>query len=304
MVEMRSSARDDVETKLPRIGVVGAGKVGMVLATALQRTGFPIAAVWDRMPAAQARVEREFGRAASASTPEELAYAADFVIVAVPDDALADLVLHLAAAQVSWAGTAVVHVSGRYGANVLRPLADVGATTAAMHPAMAFTGDIDTEVERVRGAGFAVTGSSGGISAAKAVVEQLRGRAIEIAESDRIVYHAALAHSSNHLVTLIAQAARMLEEVGVAEPTAVLGPAVRAALDNALQLGAAATTGPVVRGDVGTVEAHVAALSRVVPGSLTTYRTLSLATADIAIGDGRLAHEVYERLERALTSGG
>ena len=103
-----------------------------------------------------------------------------------------------------------------------------------------------------------------------------------------MTYHAALAHSANHLVTLIAQALDVLDAADVEQPDLVLGPLVRAALDNALRLRDGALTGPVARGDVGAVDAHLSALEAVSPEIRRTYVALARATAVRALDSGRL----------------
>jgi predicted short-subunit dehydrogenase-like oxidoreductase (DUF2520 family) len=149
--------RSGAETDLPAVGLAGAGKVGLVLAGALRRAGHRIAAVWDSHEPAQDRAEQSFPSIQRVGIASDLALHAGLVIVAVPDDVLGDVIENLAAGPEPWQGVTVVHVSGRYGSQVLQPLADRGAVTGAMHPAMAFAGDVTTELERLSGACFAVT---------------------------------------------------------------------------------------------------------------------------------------------------
>jgi predicted short-subunit dehydrogenase-like oxidoreductase (DUF2520 family) len=129
---------------------------------------------------------------------------------------------------------------------------------------------------------------------------------VVIAEEMRGLYHSALAHGSNHLVTLVAQSLDLLREAGVESPGRMLGPLLSAALDNALRSGDAALTGPVARGDAGTVASHVRAIGladRAAGGSanvLQTYRAMARATADRALASGRLRPDDAEALLDAL----
>jgi predicted short-subunit dehydrogenase-like oxidoreductase (DUF2520 family) len=292
--------RSGAETDLPAVGLAGAGKVGLVLAGALRRAGHRIAAVWDSHEPAQDRAEQSFPSIQRVGIASDLALHAGLVIVAVPDDVLGDVIENLAAGPEPWQGVTVVHVSGRYGSQVLQPLADRGAVTGAMHPAMAFAGDVTTELERLSGACFAVTAGPEDSPRIRRMVRRMGGKPIEVAEADRGLYHAALAHGSNHLVTLVVQATRMLEAAGVGSPAEVLGPPLRAALENALSRGADGATGPVVRGDLGTVDAHLRALENALPAALPTYRAMSLAGADIAWEAGQLPTERFEKLKNLL----
>jgi predicted short-subunit dehydrogenase-like oxidoreductase (DUF2520 family) len=120
------------------------------------------------------------------------------------------------------------------------------------------------------------------------LVADLNGTPEWIANEKRSLYHAALAHGANHLVTLVNEAADRLRDAGVVQPEKVLAPLLRAALDNALRMGDNALTGPVVRGDAGTIARHVAVLGETSPDSLAAYRALARRTADRAIAAGRL----------------
>lgn len=284
------------------IGLVGAGKAGLVLASALSANGHRIAGVWDPFEAGRARARETPGAVHLPDAAEGLDSAVEVLLLAVPDDALPGAVANLAEDPQRWEGVAVLHVSGRCGAGVLEPLHAAGAITAAMHPAMAFTGDIVTEVRRVAGTRFAITGSSPGLRVATRLVRDMGGVPLVVAEHDRVLYHAALAHGTNHLVTLVVQATRVLRAAGVSDAGAVLGPPLRAALDNALRCGAEGATGPVVRGDVGTVAEHLASLGNTAPEVVPAYRALSLAAATLAFDAGRLDRERHDGLRAVLTN--
>ncbi|MET3932122.1 Rossmann-like and DUF2520 domain-containing protein [Arthrobacter sp. OAP107] len=282
------------------IGLVGAGKVGIVLATALVRAGHTVVSVWDPSPAAIEGARETLGDFQAASTVAEATAGADLVLLAVPDDVLQGLVQALAAERKDWLGVNVVHVSGRYGAAVLSPLGDQGAAVIALHPAMAFSGDRDTELSRITGARFAVTANDSARKTAESLVHDMGGIPFKVAESDRVLYHAAMAHATNHLVTLIVQSSAMLASISVNDTSEVLRPALAAALDNALLKGAAGATGPVVRGDIGTVTEHIRALAERTPESLPVYRVMSEAAADIALTAGRISEEVKQRIEQIV----
>jgi predicted short-subunit dehydrogenase-like oxidoreductase (DUF2520 family) len=219
----------------------------------------------------------------------------------VPDDALAHLVAGLAATGTWEAGQIVAHTSGRHGASVLDPVLDAHALPMALHPAMTFTGTL-MDVDRLRDCAFGVTAPDPLREMAMALVLDMGGTPVWIAEADRVTYHAALAHGANHLVTLIAEAAQVLRAAGVAQTADVLGPLVRAALDNALRLGDAALTGPVARADVGTVEQHLSALEEISPEIRRTYVALARATAVRALDSGRLRPAQAESLLDTLAT--
>jgi predicted short-subunit dehydrogenase-like oxidoreductase (DUF2520 family) len=234
--------------------------------------------------------------------PAEVLDRADLVLLTVPDDTLPGLVAGLAETGAVRPGQLLVHTSGRYGAKVLDPALRAGALPLALHPAMTFTGT-QVDVQRLAGCSFGVTAPEELRLAAEALVIEMGGEPEWIAEQMRPLYHAALALGANHLVTLVAQAMELLRDAGVEAPARMLGPLLGAALDNALRSGDAALTGPVARGDAGTVAAHVAELRRHAPATVSGYLAMARATADRALAHGLLRPELAEDLLGVLADG-
>lgn len=260
-----------------RVGVIGAGRAGAVVAAALAAAGHPVVAT-----VAVSEASRERAARLLPGTPirpaDEVATSCDLLLLAVPDDALAGLVAGLTATGAVRAGQVVAHLSGRHGVAVLASAAAVGAVPMALHPAMTLTG-ASVDVDRLRGAAFGVTAPPAAAQLAADLVHSIGGVCVPVAEELRSLWHAGLAHGANHLVTLVASAAEILRAAGATDPAAVLGPLLSAALGNALADGDAALTGPVARGDAGTVAAHLDALSDAVPAERSTYLGLARATA-------------------------
>ncbi len=271
---------------MTRIGVVGAGRVGAVLATALRAAGHEIVAVAGESAASRTRIETLLP-GVRVDKPTAVSRSCDLLLLTVPDDMLSNVVTMLAASGAIRPGQQVVHTSGKHGLAVLAPAAEVGAEILAMHPAMTFTGT-HVDVARLPGCVFGVTATDGTRALARSLVDALGGSVVWVEEDRRTLYHAGLAHGANHLVTLVSQAMDLLRESGATDPAATLRPLLTAALDNALTYGDAALTGPIVRGDVETVRAHLADIARTSPGTLGSYVALARATANRAVVDGRL----------------
>jgi predicted short-subunit dehydrogenase-like oxidoreductase (DUF2520 family) len=269
-----------------RVGVVGAGRVGAVLATALRRQGHTIVAAHGLSDASRARAA-ELLPGVPLAPVSKVVEQADLVLLAVPDDTLPGLVQGVARSTGFRAGQVVAHTSGRHGVAVLRPAAAAGAITMAVHPAMTFTGTA-LDLERLDGARFGVTAAAQHVGLADELVAELGGVPVHVDEADRDLYHAALAHGANHLVTLVADALDLLARAGVEDPAGTLRPLLQAALDNALAHGGAALTGPVARGDAGTVAAHLRTIAAAAPDSVDLYGALARHTAARAVADGRL----------------
>lgn len=284
------------------VGVVGAGRVGPALAASLRLAGHRPVAVSAVSDASLRRAEALLPDV-PVVPPTQVVESAELVLLTVPDDVLPGLVEGLAETGAVRPGQLLAHTSGRYGTGVLEPARRAGALPLALHPAMTFTGTA-VDVQRLAGCPFGITAPEELRLAAEALVIEMGGEPEWIEEEARPLYHAALAIGANHLVTLVAQAMELLRAAGVAAPDRMLGPLLGAALDNALRSGDAALTGPVARGDAGTVAAHVAELRRHAPQAVASYLAMARATADRALAHGLLKPELAEDLLGVLSDGG
>jgi predicted short-subunit dehydrogenase-like oxidoreductase (DUF2520 family) len=320
--EMNPDSNPDPAARHPArlaVGIIGAGRAGTALGTALARAGHEIVAASAVSDASLRSAHANFPGAVIAE-PGQVLRRADLALLTVPDDVLPGLVAGLAATEAPLEGRMLAHASGRYGVTVLQPAVRQGALPLALHPVMTFTGRAD-DVDRIRGTCFGVTAPGVLRSAAEALVIEMGGEPVFIAEEHRDLYHAAIAGAANYLVTLVTQAADLLRTAGVAEPARLLAPLLSASLDNALRFGDAGLTGPVARGDATTVAAHVAALEAAagtravsagaagpagsatpaaVPAAsaamVTAYVALARLTADRALAAGILKPADAERL--------
>jgi predicted short-subunit dehydrogenase-like oxidoreductase (DUF2520 family) len=279
-----------------RVGVVGTGRVGAVLGAALLRAGHDVVAASAVSAASRARAAALLP-GVPILAPEQVVRASTLVLLTVADDALPDLVHGLASVGAFQPGQLVAHTSGRHGLAVLEPAR--GTLALALHPVLPFAGNA-VDLARLTGASFGVTAPEMLRPIAEALVLEMGGEPVWVSEQLRPLWHAALAHGANHLVTLVASAADLLRRAGVEDPAAVLGPLLGAALDGALRSGDAALTGPVSRGDAGTVAAHLSVLPDDVRPA---YLALARLTADRALASGRLRAEQAEGLLVALGSG-
>jgi predicted short-subunit dehydrogenase-like oxidoreductase (DUF2520 family) len=268
------------------VGVIGTGRVGAVLGAALAAAGHELVAV-SAVSDASLRRAGALLPGVPVRTPDEVAGAAGLLLLTVPDDALADLVAGLAATGALQPGQLVAHTSGRHGLSVLDPAVRRGALPLALHPVLPFTGT-SVDLARLVGASFGVTAPEPLRPVAEVLVLEMGGEPVWLPDEQRPLWHAALAHGSNHLVTLVASAADLLREAGVEDPGRVLAPLLGAALDGSLRSGDAALTGPVARGDAGTVRAHLEVLAAVAPEVLPAYVAMARLTADRALATGRL----------------
>lgn len=282
------------------VGVVGAGRVGAVWGAALAGAGHRVVAASGVSEASASRIETLL-RGVPVLDPEAVVRASDLVLLTVPDDELATVVSGLAAVGAWRRGQIAVHASGRHGLAIMAPAEAVGVACLAIHPVMTFTGT-SLDLARMRDAAFTVTAPAAFLPIAEALVIECGGEPVPIAEEDRPLYHAALVHGANHVAVAIAQASILLRSAGVERPGHLLGPLVRASVEGILAEAPGeirSLTGPVVRGDVGTIAAHVNAL-REHPDELAAYRAMARATASLARDTGRIGATEYAGLMDAL----
>ena len=280
------------------VGVIGAGRVGAVLAAALRDAGYEIVAAAGESDASRNRIAALLP-GVPVMKPTAVARASDLLLLTVPDDMLPNVVTTLSDSGAIREGQYVVHTSGRHGLAVLEPAAGVGAHVIAAHPAMTFTGT-DVDLPRLSGTVFGVTADAAERELAEQLVADLGGRPMWVPEEKRTLYHASLAHGANHLVTLVSEALEMLAAAGGDNPADTLRPLLTAALDNALQQGDSALTGPIVRGDVETVRAHLAEVAANAPDTLPSYVALGRATLDRVVTDGRVLPIRAAKIRRVL----
>lgn len=285
------------------VGIIGAGRVGAVLGAALRAAEHAVVGVSAVSEASRLRAENLLPGVPVLDIPD-IVERAELVLVAVPDDALPGLVQGLATTGAWQAGQLVAHTSGRFGIGVLAPARALGAIPLALHPAMTFTG-MSLDLNRLPDCTFGVTAPAAVLPVAQALVVEMGAEPVVIDEENRVLYHAALAHASNHLVTIAAQSAQLLRDINVEQPDRLLGPLMRASLENALASGEGALTGPVARADVGTVAAHSEALTGYdvefqAPDVRLAYRELARATALRALRRGLLREDQASAIIRAL----
>ncbi|SEP24739.1 Rossmann-like and DUF2520 domain-containing protein [Amycolatopsis saalfeldensis] len=284
------------------VGVVSTGRVGSVLGAALARAGHTVVAASGLSAASVARAERLLPDV-PLLPPDEVVRRADLVLLALPDDALAGMLRGLVATESLRAGQIVVHTSGAHGVDVLAPAAEAGALPLALHPVMTFTGRAE-DLERLATASIGVTATAEDEAAwnvGEALAVEMGAEPVRIPEESRALYHAALAHGSNHLMTLVADCTELLRKAGIGQAERLVAPLLSAALDNVLRHGDRAFTGPVARGDLGTVRKHLAVLTEASPEIAPAYRALARRTAERSRAAGQLdpaaATELTELLD-------
>jgi predicted short-subunit dehydrogenase-like oxidoreductase (DUF2520 family) len=283
----------------PVIGIVGAGAVGTALAVALSRAGWTVGAVASRDPARRERFRALVPGARAFPEAPAILDECHLAILAVPDDALAGVAaeLHL------YSGQAIVHTSGLHGADVLAPALAAGTSAGSFHPLVAFA-DLERALAALPGATVAIEGDDALLDLLAEMAASLGAVAVRLAPGSKAAYHAAAVLAAGGLTALLDVVAAVAAPTGLDEPgaLAVYGPLAAQALANARALGTGpALTGPAVRGDAGTIEAHLPAVAAAGDEATAVYRALGLRQVTLAEERRGLAPEAAARIRAAFT---
>lgn len=215
------------------VGIVGAGRVGPVLGAALAAAGHAIVGISAISEASRDRAEAMLPGAPILDVPL-LIERSELVILAVPADELAGLVSGLTTTGAWQPGQLVLHTAAEYGTGVLDPAAAAGVIPLAIHPAIAFTGTT-IDLSQLVGAYFAVTAPAPVLPIAQALVVEMGGEPIVVAEEHRAAYAEAITTATSFSTAIVEQATALLAAIGVEGPGDVLAPLVRSSVEIALR---------------------------------------------------------------------
>jgi predicted short-subunit dehydrogenase-like oxidoreductase (DUF2520 family) len=283
-----------------KLGFIGAGTVGTALAVRLSSQGYPVVAVSSRTRASAGRLAGKVSGCIVYDTSQGVADNAELVFITTPDDAIARV-----AAQTRWhTGQSVAHCSGADSTAILQPAKDAGANVAGFHPLQTFA-SIDQAIENIPGSTVALEAEGPLLSDLKDMAGALECSSIVLQPEDKVVYHAAAVIACNYLVTLIKLATDLWQTFDVPRQQAVqaLMPLLRGTLHNIETVGIPqCLTGPIARGDAGTVTKHIESLQKIAPDVLSTYLELGLQTIPIAEAKGKTGHEQAQELKLLLSA--
>ncbi len=284
----------------PYTGIVGAGAVGTALGAALSRAGWPIHAVASRDASRRERFTSLVEGARAFVEPQALVEEVELVILAVPDDVIAPL----AAGVRMYGGQAMIHTSGALGAEVLQPAMAAGTQIGAFHPLVAFA-DTERAIAALHGATVAIEGDDQLAALLSQMADRVGATAVRLAPGSKAAYHAAAVLAAGGFIALLDAITELGAVAGLDEAgsLAIYGPLIEGTLGNARALGVrAALTGPMTRGDAGTLEAHLAALATHAPAALELYAAAARREIALAQARGALTPETAATMTRSVAA--
>jgi predicted short-subunit dehydrogenase-like oxidoreductase (DUF2520 family) len=281
-----------------KLGFIGAGTVGTALAARLAGRGYPVVAVSSRSRTSAQRLAQAAISCQVFASNQAVADNAGLIFITTPDDAIASV-----AAEVKWnPGQSVVHCSGADSVDILQPAREAGAKVGAFHPLQTFASPRQA-MENIPGSTFALEAEEPLLGTLKDMAAALEGQWVELKSSDKVLYHAAAVLACNYMVTLTKLATDLWQTFGVPPPkaTKALVPLLRGTLHNIETIGIPqCLTGPIARGDVGTINKHLDALKSTAPHLVSTYRELGRQTIPIAVAKGKINQSQAQELQTIL----
>jgi len=282
-----------------KTGFIGAGTTGTALAVRLSQKGYPVVAVSSRTLSSAQKLAGLVPDCRVCYTAQDVAEAAEMVFITTPDDVIAQV-----CGEVQWCeGKSVVHCSGAHSMDILESAKRLGAAVGSFHPLQTFA-DVDQAIQNLPGSTFALEAEEPLLTTQKELTRLLNGNWVVLKPGDKVLYHAAAVFACNYLVTLVKMALDLWQNFGVSpkEATRALLPLLEGTINNIDNIGLPdCLTGPVARGDSGTIERHLSALETRNPALLTTYKELGLQTIPIALAKGKVSEQKAEEMKALLS---
>lgn len=272
--------------------------MGTALAARLAGRGYPVVAVSSLSRDSAQKLAQAAGGCRAFNDNQTVADNAELIFITTPDDAIASVV-----SEVSWRpGQSVVHCSGADSTDILEHAKEAGAKVGAFHPLQTFASPRQA-VENIPGSTFALEAEEPLLSTLKDMAAALDGQWVELKAKDKVLYHAAAVLACNYMVTLVKLATDLWQTFDVPQEkaTKALVPLLRGTLHNIETIGIPqCLTGPIARGDIGTINKHLDALKQTAPHLLSTYRELGRQTIPVAVAKGKINQSQAQELQTIL----
>ena len=281
-----------------KVGFIGAGTVGTALAIRLSQQGYSVVAISSRSITSASKLANMVSGCQVYHDFQSIADIADFVFITTPDNAITSI-----ASQINWHhGQYVVHCSGADSTDILEPARNHGADVGVFHPLQTFA-SVEQAIDNIPGSTFALEANEPLLSILGKMATDLDGHWITLKAEDKVLYHASAVIACNYLVTLVKLATDLWQSFHIPPGKAIhaLLPLLRGTINNIETVGIPkCLTGPIARGDIGTVKKHLSALKNTAPDVLPAYRELGLQTIPLALAKGKIDQHQAQEIETLL----
>jgi len=282
---------------MPTIGFIGAGTTGTALAVRLSQQGYEVVAISSRSLTSAEKLAERIANCRACNTNQEVADTAQLVFITTTDDVISEVT-----AEIKWySGQYIVHCSGAHSVDILEPARQFKASTGCFHPLQTFA-SIEHAIDNLPGSTFGIEAEEPLLTILKEMTTDIKGDWVILKAGDKVLYHTAAVFVCNYLVTLVKLATDLWQGFGTSPPQSIkaLMPLLRGTLNNIENVGLPdCLTGPIARGDLGTIQKHLTALKTNYPSLVSGYQELGLQTIPIALAKGKIDTVRAEEL-RAL----
>jgi predicted short-subunit dehydrogenase-like oxidoreductase (DUF2520 family) len=282
------------------LAVIGAGRVGSAMAFLAHEKGYKIVGLCcqyleEAQIAAAFLNQNDIAKKAPGLWLRE----ADLILITTPDDLIGQVCTQIVTAEYIKSGSIIAHCSGAHPSFILKPAADIGCPIGSLHPLQSCATK-EMAISVLPGSYFCIEGSEEARNVLKNLALSIGGKILEIATDDKPLYHASAAVASNFLVSLINFALSLYEGIGIDREKGLLAltPLFEGTIRNIKAVGIPeALTGPIMRGDLGTVKTHLEAIKNRTPYYLLLYSALGLETTRVAISKGTINDETGKKFK-------
>lgn len=286
---------------MPDVSIVGAGTLGSLFARELSARGFPIASIVNRTGRPALALAKSVKCTRVSTQLSDLAPRSDIILIAVSDDAVAETAARLAKVKtLKFRSMFVAHCSGVHSADVLKPLRTRGATVASIHPIQTFPADRKGLPGRAALSGiyFGIDGENKALPRAEKFVRDIGGIPIVVPKDLKPLYHVACVFASNYLMVHLGVIDEIARKLALKDSwSRVFGPLITTSMSHVVHRSVAdALTGPIVRGDIATIDRHLDALAAHAPEFLPLYTVAGLGLGRIARDKGKISPEAFDDL--------
>lgn len=284
-----------------KIGFIGAGKVGNSIGCYLKKNNIEIVGYYSRSTtSAQKAAQRT--KSNTFYDINTLASKSDLIFITTPDDVIKDTANNLSKTSLDWNEKIFCHMSGVHNSNILLPLNKKGATICSLHPILSFA-DIDSAVSALKSTPFTLEGKGTKLDTIKEILNHCGNPWTEISTENKTLYHISTCMLSNYLVTLLNTSFDMLSSIGFSDEDLIefTKPLIEGTVANILNVGTGkALTGPISRGDVGTLEKHLNKLNDCTENWQEIYTVLAKQTIELAANENRIDRLTKSKLMEVL----
>lgn len=282
-----------------KIGFIGAGRLGSGLAAGLWKKGYSVTAVASRSYSSSVALAGRIEGCVAEENKQAVVDAVDLVFITTPDDLIATTV-----GELTWReGKSAVHCCGAFSLDVLEAAEQAGAATGSLHPLQSFAGSSWSE-GHLEGITFGIEAEGTLLETLRQMAQSLGGNSIVLKREDKALYHAAAVFASNYLVALVGAAVDIWDKIGIPRETALkaLLPLAAGTIKNLAQSGLSGSlTGPVARGDLGTVRKHLEALNSTVPELTPLFNELGKRIIPLVSVEGNIDDVTAEKMLKLLS---